>query len=52
MTIFAILLPHPQPPLVEAIQSESAFFGDDIGVLQKKYEKEIAAEADATPNRW
>jgi putative ABC transport system permease protein len=36
-----------EKPLVEAIQSESAFFGDDISALQQKYAKEIAAEADA-----
>ncbi|OAI57103.1 hypothetical protein AYO47_08335 [Planctomyces sp. SCGC AG-212-M04] len=36
-----------EKPLVEAIDSESKFFGEDISVLEKKYAKEIAAEADA-----
>jgi putative ABC transport system permease protein len=36
-----------EKPLVEAIDSESKFFGEDISVLEKKYAKEIAAEAEA-----
>jgi putative ABC transport system permease protein len=36
-----------EKPLKEAIQSESAFFGEKIDELERKYAKEIAAEEDA-----